>query len=237
VRKNFCRKASNSSQRKVPYYLEIWNDFDYGKAINQTQSTGSQSSNQLLQDNLYAKILMQLVHRNLFLVKFDFSFQRRMFLEPSDYEAFTLNCSMYLKFLSQFVWKCSIRQLQTQIVFKNILRGIFTLKRSMYRKFLLTFEKILLLSFSSTATHFDITKRITNHLRKHFGKNLISEGTTSHWVEYNDGCAQRYGIHSLLFVIILFSHLIFLLRSNRYMVCSTSLFHCPILFQQFLVRT
>jgi len=130
--------------------------------------------------NLYAEILMQLVHRNLFLVIFDFSFQRRMFLEPSDYEAFTLNCSMYLKFLSQFVWKCSIRQLQTQIVFKNILRGIFTLKRSMYRKFLLTFEKILLLSFSSTATHFDITKRITNHLRKHFAKNLISEGTTSH---------------------------------------------------------
>ena len=180
---------------------------------------------------------MQLVHRNLFLVIFDFSFQRRMFLEPSDYEAFTLNCSMYLKFLPQFVWKCSIRQLQTQIVFKNILRGIFTLKRSMYRKFLLTFEKILLLSFSSTATHFDITKRITNHLRKHFAKNLISEGTTSHWVEYNDGCAQRYGIHSLLFVIILFSHLIFLLRSNRYMVCSKSLFYCPILFQQFLVRT
>ena len=93
----------------------------------------------------------------------------------------------------------------------------------MYRKFLLTFEKILLLSFSSTATHFDITKRITNHLRKHFAKNLISEGTTSHWVEYNDGCAQRYGIHSLLFVIILFSHLIFLLRRNRYMVCSKSL--------------
>ena len=90
----------------------------------------------------------------------------------------------------------------------------------MYRKFLLTFEKILLLSFSSTATHFDITKRITNHFRKHFAENLISEGTTSHWVEYNDGCAQRYGIHSLLFVIILFSHLIFLLRSNRYMVCS-----------------
>jgi hypothetical protein len=28
-----------------------------------------------------------------------------------------------------------------------------------------------------------------------------------------------------------------LLRSNRYMVCSKSLFHCPILFQQFLVRT
>ena len=71
--------------------------------------------------NLYAEILMQLVHRNLFLVIFDFSFQRRMFLEPSDYEAFTLNCSMYLKFLPQFVWKCSIRQLQTQIVFKNIL--------------------------------------------------------------------------------------------------------------------
>ena len=92
--------------------------------------------------NLYAEILMQLVHRNLFLVIFDFSFQRRMFLEPSDYEAFTL-------------------------------------KRSMYRKFLLTFEKILLLSFSFTATHFDITKRITNHLRKHFA-NLISEGTTSH---------------------------------------------------------
>ena len=114
--------------------------------------------------NLYAEILMQLVHRNLFLVIFDFSFQRRMFLEPSDYEAFTLNCSMYLKFLSQFVWKCSIRQLQMQIVFKNILRGIFTLKRSMYRKFLLTFEKILLLSFPSTATHFDITKCITNHL-------------------------------------------------------------------------
>jgi len=93
---------------------------------------------------------MQLVHRNLFLVIFNFSFQRRMFQEPSDYEAFTLNCSMYLKFLPQFVWKCSIRQLQTQIVFKNILRGIFTLKCSMYRKFLLTFEKILLLSFSST---------------------------------------------------------------------------------------
>jgi len=130
--------------------------------------------------NLYAEILMQLVHRNLFLVIFDFSFQRRMFLEPSDYEAFTLNCSMYLKFLPQFVWKCSIRQLQTQIVFKNILRGIFTLKRSMYRKLLLTFEKILLLSFSFTATHFDITKRIINHLRKHFAKNLISEGTTSH---------------------------------------------------------
>ena len=37
--------------------------------------------------NLYAEILMQLVHRNLFLVKFDFSFQCRMFLEPSDYEA------------------------------------------------------------------------------------------------------------------------------------------------------
>ena len=122
--------------------------------------------------NLYAEILMQLVHRNLFLVIFDFSFQRRMFLEPSDYEAFTLNCSMYLKFLPQFVWKYSIRQLQTQMVFKNI--------RSMYKKFLVTFEKILLLSFSSTATHFDITKRITNHLRKHFAKNLISEGTTSH---------------------------------------------------------
>ena len=126
--------------------------------------------------NLYAEILMQLVHRNLFLVIFDFSFQRRMFLEPSDYEAFTLNCSMYLKFLPQFVWKCSIRQLQTQIVFKNILEEFLC----MYRKFLLTFEKILLLSFSSTATHFDITKRITNHLRKHFAKNLISEGTTSH---------------------------------------------------------
>ena len=75
--------------------------------------------------NLYAEILMQLVHRNLFLVIFDFSFQRRMFLEPSDYEAFTLNCSMYLKFLPQFVWKCSIRQLQTQIVFKNILEKFY----------------------------------------------------------------------------------------------------------------
>ena len=108
--------------------------------------------------HLNTEILMQLVHRNLFLVVFDFSFQRRMFLEPADYETFTLNCSMYLKFLPQSVWKCSIniRQLQTQIVFKNILRGIFTLKRSMYRKFLLTFEKILLLSFSSTATHFDL---------------------------------------------------------------------------------
>ena len=106
--------------------------------------------------NLYAEILMQLVHRNLFLVTFDFSFQRRMFLQPSDYEAFTLNCSMYLKFLPQFVWKCSIRQLQLQmqIVFKNILWGIFTLKCSMYRKFLLTFENFFLLSFSSHSHSF-----------------------------------------------------------------------------------
>ena len=187
--------------------------------------------------NLYAEILMQLVHRNLFLVIFDFSFQCRMFL-PSDYEAFTLNCSMFLKFLPQFVWKWSILQLQMQIVFKNILRGILRWNTACTGNFCtLTFEKILLLSFSFTATHFDITKRIITHFRKHFAENLISEGTTSHWVEYNDGCAQRYGIHSLLFVIILFSHLIFLLRSNRYMVCSKSLFHCPILFQQFLVRT
>ena len=83
-----------------------------------------------------------------------------------------LNCSMYLKFLSQFVWKCSIRQLQTQIVFKNILRGIFTLECSMYRKFLLTFEKILLLSFSSTATNFDISYE-THH--KSLSKTLCKE--------------------------------------------------------------
>jgi len=104
--------------------------------------------------NLYAEILMQPVHRNLFLVVFDFSFQRRMFLEPSDCEAFTLNCSIYLKFLSQFVWKYSIRHLQKQNVFKIRLLGIFTLKRSMYRKFLLKFEKILLLSFSSHSHSF-----------------------------------------------------------------------------------
>jgi len=104
--------------------------------------------------NLYAEILMQPVHRNLFLVIFDFSFQRRMFLEPSDCEAFTLNCSIYLKFLSQFVWKYSIRHLQKQNVFKIRLLGIFMLKRSMYRKFLLKFEKILLLSFSSHSHSF-----------------------------------------------------------------------------------
>ena len=78
--------------------------------------------------NLYAEILMQLVHRNLFLVIFDFSFQRRMFLEPSDYEAFTLNCSMYLKFLPQFVWKCSIRQHVQEIsvdIQENSLAFIF----------------------------------------------------------------------------------------------------------------
>ena len=130
---------------------------------------------------LYAEILMQLVHRNLFLVIFDFSFQRRMFLEPSDYEAFTLFKLQHLSEVSIPVClEMFNSSITTQIVFEEYPRGIFTLKRSMYRKFLLTFEKILLLSISSKATHFDITKRITNHLRKHFAKNLISEGTTSH---------------------------------------------------------
>ena len=78
---------------------------------------------------------------------------------------------------------------------------------------------------------------MATHFLKHFLENLISEGTTSLWVEYNDGCAQGCGIHSLLFVIILFSHVIFLLRSSSYLACSKSLFYCPILFQQFLVLT
>ena len=130
--------------------------------------------NQTLQNTTYAEILMQPVHRNLFLVIFYFSFQRRMFLEPSNCEAFTLNCSIYLKFLSQFVWKYSIRHLQKQNVFKIRLLGIFTLKRSMYRKFLLKFEKILLLSFSSHSHSFWYYETHGNSFLKHFLENLIS---------------------------------------------------------------
>ena len=117
--------------------------------------------------NLYAKILMQLGHRNLFLLIFDFSCQHRLFLEPSEYESITQYCSIYLKFLSQFVLKCSIHHSQMQIVFTNILWWIFTLKCSMYRKFLLTFEKILLFSFSSHVHHFDIMKLLSTYYQKH----------------------------------------------------------------------
>ena len=62
---------------------------------------------------------------------------------------------------------------------------------------------------------------------KHVAESLISEGTTRHWVEYIDGCAYGYGIHSLMFVIVLFCHLIFLLRSNRYVLCSNHYFIAP----------
>ena len=65
---------------------------------------------------LYAEIIMQPVHRNLSLHLFDFSFQCRMFLVPSVHEAFTLKCSMYLKFLLQFVWKYSILLLPKQSI-------------------------------------------------------------------------------------------------------------------------
>ena len=58
--------------------------------------------------NLYAEILMQLVHRNLFLVIFDFSFQRRMFLEASHDAAshmHSLNCAFmdFVPLVSQTV--------------------------------------------------------------------------------------------------------------------------------------
>ena len=45
--------------------------------------------------------------------------------------------------------------------------------------------------------NFHLTFYIT-YFRQHL-HNLISEGKTNLWAEYNDGCVQRGGIHSLLF--------------------------------------
>ena len=68
------------------------------------------------------------------------------------------------------------------------------------------FEKILVPisshdhSFWIFIQPFDIT-----YFRQHL-HNLISEGKTNLWAEYNDGCVQRGGIHSLLFVIYLLNN-------------------------------
>ena len=69
-----------------------------------------------------------------------------------------------------------------------------------------SFEKILVPisshdhSFCNFIQLFDIT-----YLQQHLQK-LISEGKTNLWAEYNDGCVQRSGIHSLLFVIYLLNN-------------------------------
>ena len=69
-----------------------------------------------------------------------------------------------------------------------------------------SFEKILVPisshdhSFWIFIQPFDIT-----YFQQHL-HNLISEGKTNLWAEYNDGYVQRGGIHSLLFVIYLLNN-------------------------------
>ena len=60
------------------------------------------------------------------------------------------------------------------------------------------FPRPLILNFHSTFWHHIFFRQ---HLH-----NLISEGKTNLWAEYNDGCVQRGGIHSLLFVIYLLNN-------------------------------
>jgi len=115
--------------------------------------------------NLYAELLMQLVHRNLFLVIFDFSFQRRTFLEPSDYEAFTLNCSI---FLEAHIWmeRLSSAFINIKTVLSSLLkRGFSRWIRSMHMELLLIRSRKFLFQFLPTTTHFEFSfNLLTSHI-------------------------------------------------------------------------
>ena len=91
------------------------------------------------------------------------------------------------------------------VLSRRLKRGFSRWIRSTHMELLLIWENScsnffpwpLILNFHST---FDIT-----YFRQHL-HNLISEGQTNLWAEYNDGCVQRGGIHGLLFVIYLLNN-------------------------------
>ena len=151
---------------------------------------------------------------------------------------FTLNCSRFIGFCRKLYLISLVAQKRTFIHFRaELLRWIaafsrklifewsdFRLSLSTQNSFIKTFERFSLWIRSTSDSFEKILVPISSHdhsfwifiqpfdityFRQHL-HNLISEGTTNLWAEYNDGCVQRGGIHSPLFVFICLIIFIFL---------------------------
>ena len=120
--------------------------------------------------------------------------------------AFTLNCSI---FPEAHIWmeRLSSAFINIKTVLSRLLKRFFTLDtQHAHGTSFDSFEKILV-PISSHNHSFCIFIELFNitYFRQHL-HNLISEGKTNLWAEYNDWCVQRSDIHSLLFVIYLLNN-------------------------------
>ena len=136
--------------------------------------------------------------RKLYLIS---SFTQNEYLFPFEQSYYAELQDFFRKLI--FEWRDFRLSLSTQNSFiKTFEERFFTLDtQHAHGTSFDSFEKILVPisshdhSFWIFIQPFDIT-----YFRQHL-HNLISEGKTNLWAEYNDGCVQRGGIHSLLFVI------------------------------------
>ena len=146
--------------------------------------------------NLYADL--QHVHRILYLILFDFS--RRMFLN-------IFNGSFYaekqqLSEVSVQIQFRDVLSISPTTIFSGIFIGLFRWNAACTGRSMRHSSRIFYESPHAHSFQFHVTHDNSSSIAKI--SDLISEGITSPWVEYNDGCAWGCGIHSLLFVIYYF---------------------------------
>ena len=100
---------------------------------------------------------------------------------------------------------------QHKTVLSRLLkRGFSCWIRSTHMELLLNRSRKFLFQFLPTTTHFELSFNFWHHIffRQHL-HNLISEGKTNLWAEYNDGCVQRvasiaFCLLSICYIILIF---------------------------------
>jgi len=147
--------------------------------------------------NIYADL--QHVDRILYLISFDFKY--RMFVNIFDGSYYA-----EMQHFSEVSVQIQVRDILSVFTKDNIFRNVhwtFLLERSMYTGSSIRHPSRIF-SESSHGHSFQFNVTHDNSSSREQNSDLISEGKTSPWVEYNDGCAWGCGIHSLLFVIYYF---------------------------------